>query len=143
MRRRGGPRGAARLPAMSGQSLDGPRRWAPTSVAALFVGSGVLHLARPELYVPLIPPIVPARVGIIIVSGGAELACAAGLLAHARWAGWASALLLIAIFPANVAYAVQAASAPPTPPLVVAAAWGRLPLQAPLIWAALEARRRR
>ena len=126
---------------MSGPAFDDLRRWAPTCLAALFAGSGALHLARPGLYLPLVPPVLPARDGIVLASGVAEIVCAAGLLMHARWAGLASALLLVAVFPANVAYAVDSASAPSTSPLVVAAAWGRLPLQAPLIWAALQARR--
>ncbi len=126
---------------MSGPALDNLRRLAPACLAALFAGSGALHLARPGLFLPLVPAVLPARDAIVLASGIAELACAAGLLMQARWAGLASALLLVAVFPANVAFAIDSASAPSTSPLVVAAAWGRLPLQAPLIWAALQARR--
>jgi uncharacterized membrane protein len=89
----------------------------------------------------LVPAALPARDEIVLVSGIAELACAAGLLTQARWAGLASALLLVAVFPGNVAFAIDSASGPATSPLVVAAAWGRLPLQIALIWAALQARR--
>jgi len=128
---------------MSGSAFDHLRRWAPACLAVLFAGSGALHLATPGLYLPLVPRVLPARDGIVLASGLAELVCAAGLLTHARWAGLASALLLVAVFPANVAYAIDSASAPSTSPIVVAAAWGRLPLQAPLIWAALQARRQR
>jgi len=90
----------------------------------------------------LVPAVLPARDAIVLASGIAELACAAGLLMQARWAGLASALLLVAVFPANVAFAIDSATTPSTTPLLVAAAWGRLPLQAPLIWAALQARKR-
>ena len=126
---------------MSDPAFDDLRRWAPVCLAALFAGSGTLHLGRAGLYLPLVPRVLPARDGIVLASGVAELACAAGLLMHARWASLASTLLLVAVFPANVAYAISAASARSTSPLVVAVAWGRLPLQVPLIWAALQARR--
>jgi len=126
---------------MTGPAFDHLRRWAPACLAALFAGSGALHLARPGIYLRLVPPVLPARDAIVLASGLAELACAAGLLTHARWAGLASALLLVAVFPANVVYAIDSASSPSTSPVVVAAAWGRLPLQAPMIWAALQARR--
>jgi uncharacterized membrane protein len=92
---------------------------------------------------PLVPAVLPARDTIVLASVIAELTCAAGLLMQARWAGLASALLLVAVFPANVAFAINSASAPSTSPLLVAAAWGRLRLQAPLIWAALQARRQK
>ena len=76
---------------MSGLAFDDLRRWVPACLAALFAGSGALHLARPGLYLPLVPPVLPARDGIVLASGVAELACAAGLLMHARWAGLTSA----------------------------------------------------
>lgn len=127
---------------MSGPALDRVRRWAPACLAALFVGSGALHLIRPGLFLPLVPAMLPARDAIVLVSGVAELVCAAGLLTQARWAGVASAALLVGVFPGNVAFAITAATDPAISPALVAAAWARLPLQAPLIWAALEARRR-
>ena len=117
------------------------RRWAPSFVAALFVGSGTLHLVRPESFISLVPSGMPARDTVILVSGVAELICAAGLLARAGWAGPASAMLLVAIFPGNLAFALDTAADPTAPPLLVVAAWARLPVQVPLIWAALQARR--
>ena len=117
------------------------RRWAPSFVAALFAGSGTLHLVRPESFILLVPAGMPARDAVILVTGVAELICAAGLLARAGWAGPASALLLIAIFPGNLAFALDTAADPTAPPLLVVAAWARLPVQVPLIWAALQARR--
>ena len=49
------------------------RRWAPSFVAALFVGSGTLHLVRPESFISLVPSGMPARDAVILVSGVAEL----------------------------------------------------------------------
>ena len=116
------------------------RRWAPTGLAALFTGSGILHLVRPAVFLPAVPAMLPARDAIVLGSGIAELVCAGGLISGQRWAGPVSAALLVAIFPGNLAVAVATAADPGASRLAVAAAWARLPLQAPLIWAALQAR---
>jgi uncharacterized membrane protein len=116
-------------------------RWAPTGLAALFVASGTLHVIRPSLFLPLVPDAMPARDVVVLVSGLAELVCAAGLITRAGWAGPASALLLCAVFPGNLAFAVDASRDPEASTALTAAAWARLPLQLPLIWAALQARR--
>ena len=50
-------------------------------LAGIFTVSGVVHLARPRTYEPLMPDWVPAHREVILGSGVAELACAAGLLA--------------------------------------------------------------
>ena len=77
------------------------RRWAPLGLAAIFTGSGILHLLRPDLFLPLIPRGLPAPALAVAVSGIAELACAAGLVTRRSWAGPASAALLVASFPAT------------------------------------------
>lgn len=116
------------------------RRLAPIGLASLFCVSGVLHLVRPAIFAALIPRGLPAPGAIIAASGVAELVCAVGLLSGRRWAGSASALLLLAILPGNVTMAVDLARDPTASPSLVALAWLRLPLQLPLIWAALQAR---
>ena len=116
------------------------RKWAPMGLAALFAGSGTLHLMRPRLFRSLVPAPLPARDPIILASGIAELACTSALIARARWAGRASALLLVLVFPGNVAFAVDVARRPTAPRVLVAVAWARLPLQDPRIWAELQAR---
>ena len=121
-------------------SVDRIRRWAPAWLAALFLASGTLHLVRPQFFRPLIPSRFPARDAIVGVSGLAELACAGGLLMRAPWAGPASAILLAGVFPGNVTFAVKAVTDPRASRLLRLAAIVRLPLQAPLIWAALQAR---
>jgi len=131
----------ARVGVMKMVSLTRIRRWAPTGLAALFAMSGTLHLVRPESFESLVPGVLPARDLIIMTSGIAELVCAGGLVTGARWAGTASAWLLVAVFPGNVAYAVTTSADPAASTLLVAAAWVRLPLQIPLVWAALQARR--
>jgi len=109
---------------------------------ALILGaSGVIHLTRPAVYEPLMPSWVPAHREVILASGVAELACAAGLAVPAtrRYAGLASALLLVGVFPGNIKMAVDAAHTDNTGLKV--AAFARLPLQLPMIRAALRAAR--
>lgn len=126
---------------MTAGSIDRIRRAAPFALAVLFLGSGTLHLIRPSAFASLLPDGMPAGDLVIAVSGVAELVCAVGLLARAPWAGPVSAILLVAVFPGNVVYAVRVTVDPASDSWLVAAAWLRLPLQLPLIWAALQARR--
>lgn len=111
------------------------------ALSAIFAVSGVLHLLKPEVYEPLMPQIVPAHREVILASGVAELACAAGLL-HPRTrvvAGWASAALLLAVYPANLKMASDLKSSRRTGLKTVA--FARLPLQVPLIRSAVRAAR--
>ncbi len=105
----------------------------------MFAGSGALHLARPDLYDALIPRLLPAPGAVIAVTGIAELVCAVGLLGGRRWAGPASAVLLLVILPGNVNFAIETARDGSATSTLVALAWLRIPLQLPLIWAALQA----
>ena len=107
----------------------------------IFGLSGVVHLVRPQAYEPLMPAWVPKHREVILGSGVAELACAAGLAVPAtrRVAGWASALLLLGVYPGNIKMAVDAAGTHNTRFKV--AAFGRLPLQLPMIRWALRAGR--
>ena len=108
-------------------------------LAGIFAVSGVIHLVRPETYEPLMPDLVPAHREVILASGVAELACAAALLhpRTRRLAGWASAALLLGVYPANLKMAADASRTRSTG--FKAAAYGRLPLQLPLIRTAWKA----
>ena len=117
------------------------RRFAPDALAALFALSGVVHLVRPSAYAALIPPFLPAPGAIIAISGVAELLCAVGLFRHAPWAGPASAALLLGVFPGNVWFVLATVADPAASRILVLGSVARLPLQAPLIWMALQARR--
>jgi len=113
-------------------------------LAVLFATSGALHLVRPQIFETIVPRRLPERRGLVYASGLAELACAAALL-HPRTrkaAGWASAALLVAIFPANVQMAVtegKRASRGTGSRGRQVAALVRLPLQIPLVRIALKA----
>lgn len=110
-------------------------------LAGIFAVSGVVHLVKPEVYEPLMPRWVPAHREVILGSGVAELVCTAGLLypRTRRLAGWASAALLVGVFPGNVKMAADSTRSRKTGRKV--AAFARLPLQLPLIKAALRAAR--
>lgn len=121
----------------------GGSRWrarAPFVVAAAFSVSGVIHLVRPAAFTGIIPEFLPAKTALVYVSGAAELACAAGLWCRARWAGIASAFLLVAIWPANLQMAITAQRGDHFSTQILY--WARFPLQIPLIWCALQSGRR-
>lgn len=116
----------------------------PRSVKVLALGfavSGTVHLAKPEVYLPLMPKWVPAHREVILASGVAEIACAAGLAVPAtrRAAGWASVLLLLGVYPGNIKMAVDSTKTKNTGLKV--ASFARLPFQLPMIRAALRAAR--
>jgi uncharacterized membrane protein len=103
-------------------------------LAGLLAVSGMAHFVRPRLFDPIVPRSLPGRPRAwTYVSGAAELATAAALLAPRtrRAGGLAAAALFVAVFPANVKMARDWRDRP-LPHRV--AAYGRLPLQAPLVW---------
>jgi uncharacterized membrane protein len=110
-------------------------------VVGAFLASGTVHLVRPQTFEPLMPAIVPAHREVIYASGVAELVCAAGMLhpRTRRLAGLASAALLVGVFPGNVKMALDALKTENSTFKAVSLA--RLPLQLPMIRAALKAAR--
>jgi uncharacterized membrane protein len=113
------------------------------AIAAAFLGSGTVHLVRPQLFLRMILPRLPQPKRIVYVTGVAELALAAGLLRGSRWAGPASAAFLVGVLPAHLQMAADATAAArrkpsPTRLAVAAGAWARIPAQLPLIRAALR-----
>jgi uncharacterized membrane protein len=120
------------------------RASAPTGLACIFGASGLLHLVRPALFESLVPRVFPSRSHrpLIYASGAAELVCAVGLVRRSRWAPAASSALLVAVLPANLQMAFDAGTGRhPGAMDSRAVAWGRIPLQLPLLWAARQARR--
>jgi uncharacterized membrane protein len=105
----------------------------------LLGGSGAIHMIRPKVYEPIVPPRFGNARTIVYASGVAELACAA-LLANPgtrRFGGWTSAGLFAAVFPANI-YAVKIFG---NTKGGRAAALARLPLQLPMITTAIKVAR--
>lgn len=110
-------------------------------MASAYVVAGLLHFVVPELYVQIIPPVLPAPLALVYLSGLAEVAVGIGLLIPRTrpYAAWATIALLLAIFPANVYMAtsgVAVTGLPGSGDPSAAVRWGRLPLQGVLIlWA--------
>jgi uncharacterized membrane protein len=100
--------------------------------------SGALHLVKPKPYERIVPPQLGDARRIVLVSGVVELGCAALLVVPAtrRRGALASAAVFVGVFPANL-YAV--ATMPNK--LLKAGAIARLPLQVPMITAALKVAR--
>jgi len=120
------------------------RASAPTGLAYLFTVTGVLHFIRPAFFDPLMPRVIPGRLHrpLVYGSGVAELACAAGLFRRARWASAASTALLVSVWSANLQMALDAGTGRNEGAMDSAVlAWGRMPLQLPMLWAARQARR--
>ncbi|MDB5066000.1 MAG: hypothetical protein JWM18_2434 [Chloroflexi bacterium] len=105
-------------------------------IAGLMTGSGTLHLVAPGFYRRIVPRVLGHADAVVAVSGVCELACAALLLLPAtrRLGAYATAALLVAVFPANVQMAVDGGLGGASFPVNSAvAAWLRLPLQVPLV----------
>jgi uncharacterized membrane protein len=105
-------------------------------VAALFVASGVLHLVNPSAFLWLMPPWLPLKTELIVISGVMELASAFGLIFKLRWAPLLTVLTLLAVWPANWWFAIDSLTSNPEIALI---AWLRLPLQLPLLYWAYRA----
>ncbi len=112
-----------------------------TWLAALLGGSGVLHLVRPRTYEWLVPPELGDARAWVLASGIAEVGTAALLAAPAtrRAGGWAAAAMLVAFVPAHL----HTFRVVPKERLSLAVATARLPLQVPLVRAALRVARGR
>ncbi len=117
----------------------GTDRWR-RGLASLFTVSGTAHFVVPDAFARIVPPFLGPPLPYVYVSGVAELACAVGLFARPSWmrecAGWASAALLVVVFPANVYMAIAAFTSTHGMAYRVGTL-ARLPLQIPLVWAAV------
>lgn len=124
-----------------------PLTKATVALAGLFLTSGTLHFARPDVFEPIVP--VPLRRwsrDLVHASGAAEIVCGVGLLVPStrRAAGVTSAALLLAVFPANLQMSVShgrraARRRDPSSVAVFAGSVARLPLQWPMVRVALRA----
>lgn len=97
-----------------------------------FVLAGALHFIKPDLYLQIMPPVFPAPLFLVYLSGFFEIVLGALLLIpkFTRVAAFGLIALLIAVFPANIYMAANAESFSAFSP---AALYLRLPLQFVLI----------
>jgi uncharacterized membrane protein len=73
-------------------------------IALLFCGMGVLHFAKPEPFLKVMPPFLPFPYALVLISGACEFLGGAGVLIPRvrRMAGIGLIALLIAVFPVNI-----------------------------------------
>jgi uncharacterized membrane protein len=117
-------------------------------LAAIMVGSGVLHFLVPGLYARIVPRWLGDRKRVVLASGVAELVCGGLLLGRRTSAagGWLTAAVLVAVFPANVQMVLDAgtdhqAAAGVPPGIFRVMGIARLPLQLPLVVRAVRVAR--
>ena len=102
-------------------------------LGAFFIAAGALHFVKPRPYESIMPEALPAHRELVYLSGVAEMAGGAGVLAEPtrRPAGWWLIATMLAVFPANINMAVEAERFRDVPePLL----WARLPLQAAIVY---------
>lgn len=133
-----------RLQSMSSPARPSlPRLLTRLALGLLYLAAGVLHLLLPAPFIGIVPKWVPAAPLVVMLTGMAELAGAAGLLqpwstALRRAAGWGLAAYALCVWPANFQHFLLDL-ARPGQGLGLAYHLPRLAFQPVLIWAALWA----
>jgi uncharacterized membrane protein len=103
-------------------------------LSVFMIGAGILHFVKPDFYLKIMPPYLPAHYELVILSGFCEVVLGVLLFVPkvSRMAAWGIIALLIAVFPANI-YLFQNLDILPAPPIFHLL---RLPFQGLLIlWA--------
>ena len=118
-----------------GSRLRTVLRW---TLAMIYVCVGIVHLARPEILLPIMPDWVPQPRLVILITGVWEITAGVGLMIPRvrRAAGIALALYAVCVFPANIKHAVDGIVLPGVPD-----SWWyhgpRLAFQPVIVWWAL------
>jgi len=111
-------------------------------LAAFLLGAGIMHFVNPSFFDEIVPPWVPGSArAATYASGVAEILVGLGIVfaPTRRMALWSAAALFIAVYPANLYMAWEWRDRELSERLV---AYGRLPLQIPMIWWAVALARR-
>jgi uncharacterized membrane protein len=103
-------------------------------LAVFFTVAGAYHFISPATYLPLMPYYLRWHLGLIYLSGAAEMLGGIGIC-FPKWrrlAGWGLIALLVAVFPANVHMLLNhvPVGGKSVPEWVY---WMRLPLQGVLV----------
>ena len=87
------------------------------AMVAFYGVAGVIHLARPDAFLPIVPDWVPEPRAVVLATGACEVAGAAGLLTRRfRWlAGVMLALYAVCVYPANIKHAMENVDVPQLP----------------------------
>ena len=104
-------------------------------LAIVFVLAGIYHFINPSIYLRIMPPLLPAPLFLIYLSGFLQIVFGALLSVQkfTRRAAWGIIALLLAVFPANIYMAMNTELFPEVNPILI---WLRLPLQFVIIgWA--------
>ena len=116
-------------------------------MGATYVVAGIAHFLVPERFAEAVPPSFPSPVGLVYLSGIAEIVLGIGVAIPRtrRPSAWGIVALLVAVFPANVHLARSDTLSDLVPDRLVGparlAALIRLPFQGVLIgWALRYAR---
>jgi len=107
-------------------------------MAVFYTLAGVMHLARPDFYLPMMPPYLPWHAELVWLSGVAEAVLGVAVVVPALrgLAAWGIILLLVAVFPANVHIALHNVPVFGASEGAGIGNWIRLPVQGLLIaWA--------
>ena len=138
------PNGAPACHRVSLRRMDLVRNCMRIGLAIFLAVAGIAHFVAPQPYVRHLPEAIPMRPELVALTGAVEIVLAAGLLGPGRWhrpVGVAAAAYLVAVFPANLYAAVSQVPIEGVPNGWIR--WARLPLQIPLIVAALWSTRGR
>ena len=140
-----------RSPAVAGPACDerlyGMNVRPSTGLAMLLGVVGTTHFLKPDLFDSIVPRALPGPPrAYTVASALVEFALAVGLARRStrRMAGYGAAAFFVAVFPANIQMALDGGM-PGNPGFLTsgAAAWARLPFQAPLVWLAWQVGRGR
>lgn len=115
--------------------LETVRKLTRPLIALSFISVGVSHFLEPELFVHIMPPVLPWHEELVLLSGFFEVLGGVGLLVPRlrRVAAWGLLALLVAVYPANVHMLVNEVYLPDMPQERWIL-WARMPMQ--LVFAA-------
>lgn len=101
----------------------------------LYILAGTLHFIAPDFYMKIMPPYLPFHLGLVYLSGIAEIVLGIGLIMQPtrRWAAYGIIALLIAVFPANWYLAFNEAPQQALGTSQFIALWVRFPIQVILV----------
>lgn len=106
-------------------------------LGAAMLLSGVLHFAKPEPFLMMMPDYLPAHLALVYLSGVAELVLGVAVFVPKLrpLAGWGLIALLVAVWPANIWMASEGIQ-PPGLEMSPTGAWIRVAVQPLLmLWA--------